>query len=59
MSRNDRAESELLYVVHKSVTLPVASRITEPPIIIAMSRYDNDVKRIASKVPFGIAVCGS
>lgn len=39
--------------------LPDASRITEPPTIIAIIKYDNDVKRIASSVPFGIAVCGS
>lgn len=39
--------------------LPDASRITVPPTIIAIIKYDNDVKRIASSVPFGIAVCGS
>jgi len=55
----NRAKRELLYVVHKSLMLPDASRITVAPTIIAMSRYDNDVRKIASSVPLGIAVCGS
>lgn len=58
----DKLDNELyeeLYTVHKSLTLPDASRITVPPIIIAITKYDNDVSKIASNVPFGIAVCGS
>lgn len=54
----DSAEKEL-YVDHKSVTLPDASRITVLPTMIAIIKYDSDVNMIASRVPFGIAVCGS
>lgn len=54
----DSAEREL-YVVHRSLTLPDASRITVLPTMIAIIRYDSDVSKIANKVPFGIAVCGS
>lgn len=54
----DSTEEEV-YADHKSVTLPDASRITVLPTMIAIIRYDSDVRIIASRVPFGIAVCGS
>lgn len=55
----DKAEYELLKTFHRSFTSPDASLITVPPTINAMKMYEIVVRRIASNVPLGIAVCGS
>ena len=52
-------EIDLLTTFNKSETSPVASRITVAPTMNAIMRYDIVVSKMANKVPFGMAVCGS
>lgn len=56
---SEEVELSVVTKVNKSVTLPDASLRTLPPTINAIKRYERVVKRMANKVPFGIADWGS